>query len=159
MTWPTKFHGNILKVNSRHAYTANTYLLKVSNRNNRKKYRICSKLTIKTQQRRQWRRSGVIIVNFEHISHLFLVCLLLTLTKCLLGKELNWTRGFHVPEIACLRNPQNSTQLEKRFLKYLKLWIFCFFTVGKSNFTRSLRALKGYLHYKTIFCNKATLDV
>ena len=28
---------------------------------------------------RQWRRSGVFIVNFEHISHLVLVFLLLTL--------------------------------------------------------------------------------
>ena len=28
---------------------------------------------------RHWRRSGVFIVNFEHISHLFLVFLLLTL--------------------------------------------------------------------------------
>ena len=31
---------------------------------------ICSKLTIKTLKRRHWRRFGVFIVNFEHISHL-----------------------------------------------------------------------------------------
>ena len=30
----------------------------------------CSKLTIKTPKRRQWRRVGVFIVAFEHISHL-----------------------------------------------------------------------------------------
>ena len=35
------------------------------------------KLTIKTPERRQWRRSGVFIVNFEHIAHLVLVFLLL----------------------------------------------------------------------------------
>ena len=29
----------------------------------------------------QWRRSGVFIVNFEHISYLFKVFLLLTLSK------------------------------------------------------------------------------
>ena len=29
----------------------------------------------------QWRRSGIFIVNFEHISHLALVFLLLTLSK------------------------------------------------------------------------------
>ena len=29
----------------------------------------------------QWRRSGIFIVNFEHISHLVLVFLLLTLSK------------------------------------------------------------------------------
>ena len=34
---------------------------------------MCSKLTIKTPERHQWRRSGVFIVNFEHISHPFLV--------------------------------------------------------------------------------------
>ena len=28
--------------------------------------KICSKLTIKTPERRQWRRSGVFIVDFEH---------------------------------------------------------------------------------------------
>ena len=31
-------------------------------------------LTIKTPERRQWRRSGVFIVNFEHISHLAPCC-------------------------------------------------------------------------------------
>ena len=41
----------------------------------------CSKLTIETlQQRVEWRRSGIFIVNFEHISHLVLVFLLLTLS-------------------------------------------------------------------------------
>ena len=39
----------------------------------------CSKLTIKTPERRQLCRSGVFIVNFEHISHLVLEILLLTL--------------------------------------------------------------------------------
>ena len=33
---------------------------------------ISSKLTIKTPERRHWLCSGVFIVNFEHISHLFL---------------------------------------------------------------------------------------
>ena len=30
--------------------------------------KICSKLTKKTPKRRQWRRFGVLIANFEHIS-------------------------------------------------------------------------------------------
>ena len=34
--------------------------------------KICSKLTLKTPERRHWRRSGVFIFNFEHISDLFL---------------------------------------------------------------------------------------
>ena len=40
-----------------------------------------SKVTIKIPERRQWRRSGIIIVNFEHISHLVLLFLLLTLSR------------------------------------------------------------------------------
>ena len=48
---------------------ANSYLLKVNNRNTRKRCEICLKLTIRTPERRQWRSSGVFIVNFEHISH------------------------------------------------------------------------------------------
>ena len=40
---------------------------------------ICSKLKIKTPEQRQRRRSDVFIVNFEHILHLVLVFLLLTL--------------------------------------------------------------------------------
>ena len=42
---------------------------------------ICSNLKIKTPERRHQRRSGVFIVNFDQISHIALVFLLLTLTK------------------------------------------------------------------------------
>ena len=58
---------------------AGIYLLKFNNRSTRRKFEICSKLTIKTPQRRQWRRSGVFIVNFEHTSHFVLLFLLLNL--------------------------------------------------------------------------------
>ena len=40
---------------------------------------------MKTPERRQWRRSAVSIVNFEHISHLLLVFLLWTLNKSMLA--------------------------------------------------------------------------
>ena len=40
-------------------------------------FEICSKLKIKTPELRR-RRSGVFIVNFEHISHHFIVFLLLS---------------------------------------------------------------------------------
>ena len=63
----------------------NIYLFKVKNRNTRKRREICSKLklTIKTGERRQWRRSDFFIVNFnfEHVSNLFLLFLLSTLRK------------------------------------------------------------------------------
>ena len=60
---------------------AGNYMFKVNNRNPRTRSGICSKLTIKTPERRHWRRSGVFIVNFEHTSHLILVFLLLTVSR------------------------------------------------------------------------------
>ena len=60
---------------------AGIYLLKVNNRNTRTRCEISSELTKKTPERRHWRRSGAFIVNFEHISHLVLVFLLLTLNR------------------------------------------------------------------------------
>ena len=61
--------------------TAGNYMFKVKNRNTRTRCEMCSKFTIKTPERRLRRRSGVFIVNFEHISHLVLVFLLLTLNS------------------------------------------------------------------------------
>ena len=63
----------LLTRNTLSTYPANIYLFKVNNKIIRKRPEICSK--------RQHRRSGVFIVNFEHILHLFLVFLLLTLSK------------------------------------------------------------------------------
>ena len=68
-------HASFLK----NSYLAKIYLFKVSYRNSGKKCQICSKLTIKTQKRRQLRRSAVFVINFEHIPHVFQVLLLLTL--------------------------------------------------------------------------------
>ena len=62
---------------------AGNYIFKVNNRNTRTRCEICSKLTVKTPERRQWRRSGVFIAKSEHISHLVLVFLLLTLSRYL----------------------------------------------------------------------------
>ena len=62
-------------------YPAGIYLFKVDNRNTRTMYEVCSKLTIKTPERRHWCLSGIFIVNFEQISHIVLKYLLLTLNK------------------------------------------------------------------------------
>ena len=61
-------------------YFCKSFIIKINNRHT-KKCDTCLKVTIKTPERRHWRRSGVFIVNFEHISHLFSVFLLLTLNK------------------------------------------------------------------------------
>ena len=70
---------------SRSTFPGNIYLFKVNKRKHRKKCEIWSKLTMKTQ-RRQTKISYPLIrillfVNFEHISHLFLVFLLLILNN------------------------------------------------------------------------------
>ena len=70
------FHRNL---DAKKGWRKRIYLLKVNNRNTRTRCEICSKLTIKTPEWRQYRRSGVFIVNFEHISHFVLMFLLLTL--------------------------------------------------------------------------------
>ena len=69
-------NGKLLAVN----YPAGIYMFKVNNRNARTKCKICLKLTLKAPERRQWRRFGVFIVNFEHILHFVLAFLLLTLS-------------------------------------------------------------------------------
>ena len=62
-------------------YPAGIYMIKVNNRNTRARCEVCSKLTVKTPERRQWPRYGVLIANFEHISHFILVFLLSTLNR------------------------------------------------------------------------------
>ena len=49
---------------------ANILLFKANNGNTSIMSEIISKLTIKTQEQRHWRRSGVFVVNFEQISHI-----------------------------------------------------------------------------------------
>ena len=77
-------------------FPASIYLLKVNNRSTRTRCEICSKLTIKIPERRQWRCSGIFIVNFEHISHLVLVFLLLTLNMLLSAGLFNWLKEYIV---------------------------------------------------------------
>ena len=62
--------------NSKLTNPAVNYMVKVNNRSARTRCEICSELTTWTQE-----RSCVFIVNFEHISHLLLVLLLLTLNR------------------------------------------------------------------------------
>ena len=76
----------IFSKSKEHLFPGNIYLFKDNNRNSRKRCEICLKLTIKTPERRHWRRYGVFIVNFEHISHFFQMFLLLTLNKQMLAK-------------------------------------------------------------------------
>ena len=55
--------------------------VKVKNRNNRTRCELCSKITIKIPERHHWHCSRIFIVNFEHILHLVVVFLMLTLSR------------------------------------------------------------------------------
>ena len=69
-------------------------MLKHINRNSVNKCEICSKLTLKIPEWRRW-RCRVSVVNFEHISNLFPVFLLLTLNMCW-GKFLTRNPEFEI---------------------------------------------------------------
>ena len=105
----------------------------VNNRNCRKSCETCSKLTMKTPERLLsippenirkpeifWRfqgdiersRSSVFIVNFEDISHLFLVFLLLTFSKQILA-------GIGLHSVILTFDPFHAAEL---FLYPLKIW-------------------------------------
>ena len=72
---------------------ANTYLFKFNNKNPRKRCEICSKLTINTVKR----RCGDLIVNFEHISHLFLVLPLFTMNRQMFDEDFFLCK-YHYPK-------------------------------------------------------------
>ena len=61
--------------------TAGIYLLKANNKNTAVRCEICLKLKLKKPEWPHCRRFGDFIFNFEHISHLVLVSLSLTLSK------------------------------------------------------------------------------
>ena len=62
-------------------FPAGNYMFKVNNRNSKTGCEIYSRLTIKTPERHHCGRSGVFIVNFDHISHLFVVFLLISFSR------------------------------------------------------------------------------
>ena len=74
MTFIGKFHVLVTNL-------AGIYLFKVNNGNTRAMCEVCLNLTLKTQEWRKWRLSGVFVVNFKQISQIFLVFPLLTLNK------------------------------------------------------------------------------
>ena len=71
-----------------------SYLCKVNNGSTKAIYEICSKLTIKTLERRQWDRLGVFIVNIEQIPHIVIVLPLLTLNKQMPPRLSNYISKF-----------------------------------------------------------------
>ena len=77
-------------------------LVQSGDRYTRKKSEIFSQLTIKTPEQRHGHSSDVFIVNFEQISHIFLVFLLLTLScQFLLGGS--WGQMSNPTFYLCMR--------------------------------------------------------
>ena len=93
---------------------AGIYLLKVNNRNTRLRCEICSEFTIKIPERYQWHRSGIFIVNFEHISHLVLFH---TLFQFLLSNLHICSYKF---KLIHFRNKNSGCSVKKMFLKFLQ---------------------------------------
>ena len=83
LLWICNRFANSSKINRlsklKHAYKQVFICSKLTIKDALKKCEICSKITIKTPEWRHWCRSGVFIINFEHISYLFLAFLLLNL--------------------------------------------------------------------------------
>ena len=80
-------------------HPANICLIKFANRNKLKKSKIFSQLIIQTTEWREWYRSGVFIVNCEHVWQLFPVFLLLTLTIYLMYTyQICWKLKGKTPE-------------------------------------------------------------
>ena len=71
-------------------------MFKVNNRNSRTRCEVYSELTINTLEQHHWRRSGVFIVNFEHISHLKLIVINLNSLKNLFFLFCNHVNQFGI---------------------------------------------------------------
>ena len=89
-------------------------MFKVNYRNTKTTCEICSKLTTKTPER----HSGVFIVNFEHISRLVLVFLLLTLNMYLPVKYKSKQIGPKIKASLNLLENSNTRQFEDNKYKY-----------------------------------------
>ena len=93
-------------------------------------------LTIKTPERRHCRRSGAFIVKLEHISHLTLVFLLLTLSRCLFaGSGINSYKNVN----AVLFNFMKK-------MRFVHSYIKCIMTV------LSLLLMDGLMRYAVFVC-------
>ena len=101
--------------------------MKVSNVNTKKNVSICSKLTMRTPERRQWRRSGVCIVNFgtDFTRCCFFHCWLWT-RKCRLRKSTFTKQHLHLQNQSniCdggyLRSSHQRFYVKKVFLEILQ---------------------------------------
>ena len=110
---------------------------KFNNWSTKKRWEICSKLTVKTPERHQWSRFGVFNFNLEHISHLFLVFLLLLWTGISLLELLHYLWYHFKHNLSCCPSSFNPFHAVGSFLYPLeiirKLLVFlCFQGLSKA---------------------------
>ena len=123
-------------------------MFKVNNRGTRTRCEICSKLTIKTPEGRQWRHSGVFIFNCEHISHLILVFLLLTLSRQMpIGLRI--ILGFLFFSFS-INFKQLTFKFDKPIRLYVSFAIFCWGVRGLQDASHSL----NYIDYVDVILGK-----
>ena len=112
----------------------NWYLpAKINNRNTRTRCEIYLELTIKTAERRQWRRSGVFIINFEHISQHVLVVLFFNFAHVIA----DWSERKTLVSVHCLQihfflaidstDVYDLSPMEKLILKIFLILLLIFF--------------------------------
>ena len=115
---------------------AGIYLLKVNNRNTWPRCEISSNLTIKTPKKRHWRRSGVFIVTFEHISHLGLVPTKLPKVKIAAFSGLNTRKNKKNLD-------KNVTETNKKLNNYCRQKDIGY--IHNSNITEDSLGIKNYI--------------
>ena len=95
-------------------FHANIHLFKINNRCTRKRYEICLRLTIKIPERYHWCCYPIFAINFEHISHFFLMLLLLTLCINLFnGLYHGWPKKAFCPPPPHPSPPKKNTYVPK----------------------------------------------
>ena len=117
-------------------------MFKVNNSDTRKMCKICSKLTIKTAERRQISskgRSSVFIVNFEYVSHFSNVsnCWLWT-SKCWLGCSMKWVNV-----------TVNTTFVNWSMVRQIKKW-GCSDSAYHNTFLLPLRSISSWKSFKSL---------
>ena len=105
-------------------YPSGIYLLKVNSRNVRTRCEICSKLTLKTPERGQWRCSfsSVSFVTFEHLITGW------TLYCFCSDKTCAMTHYYF-----CIKNRKWSDTLQKSYSEYCKNFEFSKFSILSKN--------------------------
>ena len=104
-------------------------MLKINSRNNRTRCETCSDLTIEISSgRHHWLRSGVFTFNFEHISYLILVSLILVET-CTMAFDLRKSRAKSSLYIEYITPSFSVSTVDFEHVFIFWVWSFCILIV------------------------------